>query len=130
MKLHHVGYLVKDIRKSMTAFEALDYQLDGNIFFDEDRKSDICFMRSKRDAVELIQPRTDSEIFPLLKKFRNSPYHLCFEVDDLDAEKNRLQSRGFLLFKDSSPARAISDSARVAFLNHPAAGIVELVQLE
>ena len=77
----------------------------------------------------MVCPNRDSDIFPLLKKFNNTPYHLCYEVEDLAQAIEYLKPEGFLLFKAPQRAMAISDSAQVAFLMHTRMGMIELVQL-
>lgn len=128
-KVHHTGYLVSDINRSISAFCACGLQVQNDIFFDEDRKSNICFLTGPNGTVELISPEETSSLFPLLRKFRNIPYHICFEVQDIDQAIDELQEDGFFLFKRKQRAMAISDSAYVVFLKHSAIGIVELVQL-
>ena len=73
-KVHHLGYLVKDIRKSLEVFGTLGYKKTTDIIFDEDRKSNFCFLRNENACVELVEPAFDSDIYPLLKKFNNAIY--------------------------------------------------------
>lgn len=129
-RIHHVGYLVKDIKKSITAFSSLGFSMRGDVMFDPDRNADICFMYPPAgEVVELVSPNKDSDIFPLLKKFNNAPYHICYEVEDLAHAIEYLKAKGFLLFKEPQRAMAISNSAQVAFLMHTRMGMIELVQL-
>ena len=129
-KIHHVGYLVNDIEKSIEPFEMLGFTAKNAPVFDEIRKAWICFLDGNGTVVELIEPREDSEIFPLLKKYTNMPYHLCYIVRDLEASIVQLKHHGFLLFKPIEAAPAISASAKVAFLIHRRIGMVELLQEE
>lgn len=131
-KLHHIGYLVVDIEKSIKAYQALGFDSSFTAY-DEDRKAYICFLSGNmcgEGRIELVAPTKESDIFPLLKQYRNTPYHLCFEVDDLDKTVATLKKDGFLLFREKQKAMAISDTARVVFLIHASIGIVELVQME
>lgn len=57
------------------------------------------------------------------------PYHVCFVVKNLSEVISEYVTKGFLLFKDVSDAKAISENARVAFLIHASIGIIELLQL-
>lgn len=50
MKLHHIGYLVKNIEKSAAAFRAAGFSdvlyPDGSfVCYDDTRDCDICFMK-------------------------------------------------------------------------------------
>lgn len=49
-KLHHVGYLVRNIEKSKLAFEKLGLKSKGNLFYDEDRKAYICFIEGGEES--------------------------------------------------------------------------------
>ena len=129
MKIHHVGYLVKNIKKSVSDFEALGFKACGNIRFDETRNVDIVFLKLNETCIELINPHSDSEIAGLLNKFGNSPYHICYEVSDITRTADELKRKGFMVFKDTALAPAISERARVSFLISPNIGIVELLQL-
>ena len=44
MKFHHVGYLVKNMNKAVQGFEKLGLKRSGEIFFDEKRQANICFV--------------------------------------------------------------------------------------
>lgn len=135
MKVHHIGYLVKNMDKAIAAFHTLGYQeysyVGENVVYDEYRKCDICFL--KRDgedasAVELVAPKgPESPVFNLLKKYKNTPYHICYECDNLEEEMGRLETEGWMLFQEPLTAPAIA-GRRVAFLISAAAGIIELVE--
>lgn len=127
-QLHHIGYLVKKIESAQKTFLALGFVLEKETMYDEIRKSDICFLKKGGAVVELVAPQADSEIYPLLKKYPNMPYHLCYKVDNLQHAVSELTSQGFLLFKEAQIAPAISDDATVVFLLHRQIGLIELVQ--
>lgn len=127
--LHHVGYLVKDIEKSTIAFEKLGILPLKDTYFDMDRKVDICFLGGEADCVELVAPRDDSNLYPLLKQYKNMPYHLCYQVEDLRDAIKEYAGKGFLVIKEPRRALAIAENATVAFLMHSKIGIIELLQL-
>ena len=54
MKIHHIGYLVKNIECSIKHFSHLGYYVEKPIFRDVSRKSDICFMKNGEYVIELI----------------------------------------------------------------------------
>jgi methylmalonyl-CoA/ethylmalonyl-CoA epimerase len=126
--VHHIGYLVKNITDAVEAFKMLGYSIETDIFQDEDRKAAICFLVLGDVRVELVSPRHDSEVYPLLKKYKNAPYHICYEVDNLREASAELQAKGFLQFIDKARAQAISPTANVVFLMNAAAGMVELLE--
>ena len=128
MKVHHIGYLVKSIEKSLESFEALGYMITVCPTWDEGRRSSICFITNGGYEVELIEPASDSELRPLLKRYRNEPYHICYLCDNLEETIAELRSSKFMLFKEPAPAPVISKSARVAFLMGSSAGMIELLE--
>lgn len=138
MKLHHIGYLVKDIEKSIQAFLALGYkplsllsEREGSIVYDAGRQCSIAFLGrpgvSGGNYIELIAPQTkESPIYGLMKTYKNTPYHLCFQCADLDAEIEALTGSGWTVFHAAEPAPAIG-GRMVVFLVHRCAGIIELM---
>lgn len=85
MEIHHIGYLCKDIQESISAFIALNYVLEKEVVFDEMRQVNICFLLNGTYRIELIAPVDEtSPIYGLLKKYKNTPYHICYMVDDLE----------------------------------------------
>jgi len=130
MKTHHIGYLVKDIQKAALAFEKLGYARTSPNVKDDIRQVIICFMwKGGAEAViELVQPANeDSPIYGLLKRFKNAPYHICYEVECLDEAIAMLSKEDFILIRPPEIAPAINNQL-VAFLNNSSIGIIELLQ--
>ena len=128
MTVHHIGYLVKKLERARTAFEALGYGVERETVRDEFRKVDIVFLVKDGYRVELVSPYDSSSVVAgLLARTGNAPYHVCYEVDDLDAEVERLRDARYVMQDAPAPAPACG-GARVAFLVHPYLGMVELLQ--
>lgn len=127
-KFHHVGYLVKNIDKSEETFMALGFSVSKEKVFDDIRKAYISFMSGNGTVVELIEPTEESDIYPLLKKYTNAPYHMCYTVDSIPTAIEELKAKGYLLFKATEKAPAISEYSEVAFLIHNRIGMIELLQ--
>ncbi len=128
MTIHHIGYLVKKLERARTACEALGYGVERETVRDEFRKVDIVFLEKDGYRVELVSPYDSASVVAgLLTRTGNSPYHVCYEVDDLDAEIAHLRDARYVLSGDPAPAPACG-GARVAFLVHPYLGMVELLQ--
>ena len=66
-------------------------------------------------------------MYPLLKRYKNSPYHMCFETEDLDAALKDLEAKGFRMFIDRQTAPCL-DGRDVIFLMHPDIGMVEILE--
>lgn len=127
LKIHHIGYLVKKIEKAKQTFEALGYLTEQDIICDEIRKVRICFLIKDGYRVELVSPVSeDSVVSGLMKKYKNSPYHICYEADDPETAYQELTAGGFTAIDTPTPAPAL-DNRKVVFLISPALGMIELI---
>ncbi|MDF3002082.1 MAG: Glyoxalase/bleomycin resistance protein/dioxygenase [Bacillota bacterium] len=129
MKIHHIGYLVKNIEAAIDEFIALGYQLTDEVCWDERRDIDLCFMRSGSYLIELVMPKSErSVVWNLLKKNGIGPYHICYETGSLPEALNELKLRGYVVISD--PLEAVGISGRtVCFLTGRNAGMIELVEV-
>jgi methylmalonyl-CoA/ethylmalonyl-CoA epimerase len=128
MKIHHIGYAVKEISSAVRVFETIGFSVEGPAIVDETRKVIIRFMRNDTTLIELVAPSgDDSPVSAHLKKNGPSPYHICYETPSLENEITLLRENGFIVFENCSEAVAI-EGRRVAFLHNASIGIVELVQ--
>ncbi len=127
LKVHHIGYLVKKIGKAVKTFQSLGYQIEQDTVLDEIRKVEICFLTKDGYRVELISPVSeDSVAAGLLKKYKNSPYHICYEADDPEAACQELTQNGFTAIDTPTPAPALN-GRNVVFLMSPIIGMIELL---
>lgn len=128
MTIHHIGYLVKKLERARMAFEALGYRIEREAVRDEYRKVDIIFLAKDGYSVELVSPYApDSVVAGLLTRTGNSPYHICYEVEDLEAEMVRLRNARYVVSDEPAPAPACGGE-RVVFMIHPYLGMIELLQ--
>lgn len=128
LKIHHIGYLVKKIEAATQTFEALGYQLAQNIVYDDIRKVNICFMTKDGCCIELVSPTTeDSIVSGLMKKYKNCPYHICYETNNFDQDYQELQENGFISIDVPTPAPALQ-GRDVVFLTNALIGMIELMR--
>ena len=128
MTVHHIGYLVKKLERARLAFEALGYCVEQETVRDEFRKVDIVFLVKDGYRIELVSPYDPASVVAgLLARTGNAPYHVCYEVADLDAEIERLRDAHYVVSSEPAPAPACG-GARVAVLVHPYLGMVELLE--
>lgn len=129
MKVHHIGYLVKNMKDAKQEFMKLGFA-DAGITRDEYRGIDICFMDNSGYVVELISPfRDDSVASGLIKKYKNSPYHLCYISENLSEDVEKLAAEGYVQMDEPRPAPAI-DGRKVVFMMNGSIGLIELVEGE
>lgn len=128
MKIHHIGYLVKNMDLARRQFYMLGYKKAGEVLSDSFRKADIQFLEKDGYRIELVCPAApDSVVNGLLKRYRNAPYHICYETDDLEETAEYLQKDGFTRMDTPCPAPAI-DGRRVCFFWGTGIGITEILE--
>ena len=128
MQIHHVGYLTKKLVKAEKAFLDLGYKVERPVKYDDIRKINIEFLVNGDYRVELIEPADkESPMYPLLKNYKNTPYHFCYITDDIEAEINALGTKGYMVIHEPDKAPCIDDK-KVAFLINSSMGIIELVE--
>ena len=131
MIIHHLGYIVKDINKSIDVFFALGFKpspINETVHHDEYRDIDIFFIEKDGYCIELISPSSkDSSFYPLLKKYRNCSYHICYTSDNVKADMSELTMGGWKQITPFESASAL-DGRRVGFFLNPAIGMIELIE--
>lgn len=116
-KIEHLGIAVESIKDSLPVFEALLNNTSYKTEIVESEFVKTAFLNIGESKIELLEA-TDpkSAIAKFLDKHRSGFHHLAFDVDDIEEEINRLESKGFT-FIHSSPKEG-ADNKRIAFL-HP-----------
>ncbi len=129
MKIDHIGYAVKDMEGAIRKFLFLGYRLCGKAVDDAERKVKIQFLLdSKDERVELVAPlEQNSPVDGWLEKNGNSPYHICYESEDMERDIAALKANGFIIVRRASPAPAMG-GRQVAFLYSRETGPLELVE--
>lgn len=130
MTIHHFGYAVKKIPESISDFEKLGFKLKTEIFTDQTRNVDICFMEKDGVSIEVIAPQDqESPVYSLLKKNGSTLYHICYQSNNFEEDICRLKKDGFLVVEEPKEAIAI-ECSRVAFLYKNSIGLLEVVEKE
>ena len=130
MKMDHIGYAVKRIDRAKESFEKLGFSF-GEIVEDTDRNIRIAFGEKDGYRVELVSPLNRQEKSPVdayLEKTGPTPYHLCYQSDDLAEDMERLQRQGYKVVIAPQKAVAFGGGRRVVFLACLAIGLIEIVE--
>ena len=128
LKIHHIGYLVKKMDRAIKAFTDIGYEVESETVYDEYRGVDICFLLKDGYRIELVSPKTkDSVVYSLMKKYGNSPYHICYTCEDMNGEIVELSGKGYVVYDKPHEAVAF-DNHYVCFLIHPYLGMIELLE--
>ena len=129
MKLHHIGYVVDNIENVLPHFEMLGYKKLTNPVKDDIQRCMICFIaRDNEPLIELVEPYGNNKsLQKMLTQRGNAPYHMCYQVDDVEALFDELsQKDGWIpLFR---PVEAIAFSNRlITYFYNANIGYVEFV---
>lgn len=128
LKVHHIGYLVKKIEAAIRSFENLGYRILQETVYDDIRKVNICFLQKDGYVIELISPVSkESVVFGLMKKYKNSPYHICYESENFEKDFRTLVETGFIAIDAPTPAPALQNR-NVVFLSSASMGMIELLE--
>ena len=132
IKVHHLGIAVSKMDASIKAYENLGWELDGSITDDEVRNVQIAFMKhcTSGEMIELISPMGEkSPVTETLRNMKNvaTPYHICYEVKNLEEAIETLKSERYILTDGAKPAPAIG-GRRVVFLMNRDGGLIELLE--
>jgi len=129
LRIHHIGYAVSSIEKSIQKFEVLGYTAMGEVVDDVSRKVRIVFLENSGVHVELIEPTSnDSPVKSLIEKNGPGTYHICYETKGLEETANKLSKQGFKPITSISAAPAIDDR-RVLFMYSRECGLIELLEV-
>ena len=128
MDVHHIGYAVRSIEKSRPFFQTMGYTSISDVTEDSIRNIKIQFIKNGEYVIELVEPIIKgSPVDGILRKNGEGPYHICYVVDDIEAEVDKLLKNKFKIFQDYEIAPAI-DNKKVIFLYNIRVGIIELVE--
>jgi methylmalonyl-CoA epimerase len=123
--LDHIGIAVKSL-DAAKIYEALGLTIE-HIETVETQGVRTAFLAAGDAMIELLEPSgPQSTVAKFIEKRGEGIHHICFRVDDIEAQLARLQQQGYRLINESPVPGA--HGCRVAFL-HPAAGNGVLIEL-
>ena len=126
-KLDHIGYLTGSILESSKTFEILGYTM-GEIVNDKIQQTKICFLSKQGEpTIELVEPYEDNKTMQKMLARRGvTPYHICYEVEDIDVEYEELIAKNWTaLFK---PVEAMAFyNRKICYFWNGEIGFIELV---
>ena len=126
-KVEHIGIAVNDIASAGKLYEKL---LNTSVYKTEDIESEgvrTVFLQSGPNKIELLEAISpDSPIRKFIEKRGEGIHHIAFDVDDIEAEMDRLKKEGFVLLSDKPMPGA--DNKLVCFV-HPKSANGVLIEL-
>ncbi|ETN94025.1 methylmalonyl-CoA epimerase [Zhouia amylolytica] len=126
-KIEHLGIAVKDLGVSGPLFEKL---LNTEAYKTEEVASEgvkTMFFRTGESKIELLEAtNAESPIAKFIEKKGEGIHHIAFDVDNIEAEVERLKKEGFVVLNETPKKGA--DNKKVVFL-HPKSTNGVLVEL-
>ena len=114
LKLHHIGIVVQNISESLGEISNfLSFESTSLPTLVGSQKVNICFLKTNSVYIELIEPADpDSPIISFVNE-GGGFHHLCFEVDDIQQEIDKMVKNGAHLVV--APVKGFEDRL-IAFL--------------
>jgi len=95
LKLHHIGIVVKNIQGSLGEItNYLDFESVTIPSFITLQKVNVCFLKTNTVYIELIEPAVENSPITSFVKEGGGFHHLCFEVDDIQQEIDKMVKKG------------------------------------
>ncbi|MDR2917489.1 MAG: VOC family protein [Tannerella sp.] len=127
-KFHHIGIATTDIDKTAEYYLDTGFSMTEKVT-DPVQNVKISFLtKDGMPRIELLEPAGEnSPVSRILSKSGAGPYHLCYEVDDIEAGICELKKKHFIPL--SRPVQAIAlDNRLICFLYNADVGLIEILQ--
>ena len=132
MKLHHIGIVVKNIQESLgelTQFLSFESTTVPSLIGSQ--KVNVCFLKTNNVYIELIEPAVGNSSISDFAKDGGGFHHLCFEVDDIHKEIEKMVKKNARLIVE--PVKGFDDRL-IAFLilnmKNTNSNLIELVEVK
>jgi len=129
-RVEHVAIAVNDMAKSMKMLQdTLGIEMEYEEKIGETRLAMFPVGETYLELLSSNASAQDSRVTEWIEKNGQSLFHLCFEVDDIDAALVELKGKGVKLL-DEEP-RIGHGGSRIAFINPESTGdiLIELAQM-
>lgn len=130
LTFHHIGIACRDIAKTQAFYLQMGYTASPIV---EDPLQHVRISFLEKDGaprLELLEPLDEKNpVARTLATVGVSPYHMCYEVQDIEAAIADLRRQRFLLVNGPVPACAM-ENRRIAFLYQKNNGLIELVEAQ
>jgi len=127
ISVHHIGYAVHDIEKTAEYYINADWLL-SEIIIEKVQNVKIAYLSKEGfPLIELVAPIDEnSPIVKTLEKSGVTPYHVCYEVDDIDETIEALYEDHFMpLFE---PVESVDmENRKICYLYNLNVGLIEIV---
>ena len=127
-RFHHICYAVKDIEASAKLYLEAGWLL-SEVVIDSIQNAKIAFLSKEgMPQIEFVAPVDEkSPIVKTLEKSGNSPYHICYEVDNIDEAVADLRKQKYIKLFNPVPAVGIMNK-KICYLFNAQVGLIEIVE--
>lgn len=116
-KIEHIGIAVKSLAEAVPLYEKLLNTPCYKTEFVETEKVNTAFFNTGPNKIELLESADpEGVIARFISKKGEGLHHIAFEVNDIEAEMDRLRKEGFVLLNETPKTGA--DNKLICFL-HP-----------
>ena len=116
-KIEHIGIAVKSFESAIPLFEKLLNTSCYKTELVESEKVNTAFFMQGENKIELLESSSpDGVIAKFIEKKGEGIHHIAFDVEDIEAEMQRMKKEGFILLNETPKKGA--DNKLVCFL-HP-----------
>lgn len=126
--INHIGYAVKDIQQTAKLYVDAGWEL-SEVFEEKVQNTKIAFLKKKGfTSIELVAPLDESKspVDNILQNNGVAPYHICYDVDDIEKSVEDLYEEGFKPLFMPTPSIAM-DNHNICYLYHMEIGLIEIV---
>ena len=125
---HHIGIATPTLSDTALYYVNAGYKMSEKIY-DPFQNVNICFLsKEAMPVIELLEPLDEkSPVTQIIEKSGVSPYHVCYEVDDILSSIVKLKKMKYILL--FTPIEAIAlENRKICFLFNKHVGLIELVE--
>ena len=116
-KIEHVGIAVKELAVSIPVFEKILNTGCYKTEYVDSEQVNTAFFSLGENKIELLEAVSEGSVInKFIEKKGEGLHHIAFEVNDIEAEMNRLIKEGFTLLNETPKPGA--DNKMICFL-HP-----------
>lgn len=127
-RFHHIGFAVASIDKAKWFYMSAGYEVSEPVI-EPVQKVRVAYARKPGfPTTEMLEPLDEtSPVCRTLAKNGNTPYHVCYEVDDLKAAIAEGRKEGFLPLGRPIPGHGLDDALMI-FLYNQDVGLIQIME--
>jgi methylmalonyl-CoA/ethylmalonyl-CoA epimerase len=125
---HHLGIATRSIENCVSIYSKLGYSI-SDIRVEPSQNVKICFLSKEGGPLlELVEPQNnDSPVSNIVKNSGTTPYHTCYQVENLQESLDELEELNFSVLFEPLKSEAM-DEGLFCYLFSAEIGLIELYQ--